>query len=81
MAVLSTALTTPFTPGVGDFAVKVAGGGAVVEMKFAADTDWVAVSSILRDEGGVVYNPVTGTQYRFTAITSGTIRVRAEQDA
>lgn len=79
MAVLSTALTTPFTPGTGDFAVQVSGGAAVVEMKLATAANWVAVGAPLRDEGAAVYNPVAGTQFRFRALSSGTVAVQADQ--
>lgn len=77
MATLTSALDTTFTPAVGDFAVQVTGGMAILEGRGTSGAAWAEVARI-RNGKGIATCTVSGEQYRFRAVDSTAV-VQADQ--
>lgn len=77
MATLTTVLSTPFTPAVGDFDAQVSGGSAFLERRQTSGAAFVPVARIDRT-GVIVANPVAGASYRFVS-ENGSPSVQADQ--
>ena len=77
MATIANAVDVTFTPAASPFVAQVSGGKARLERRQTAGAAWVVVGEM--DNTGVnIDNPVTGCQYRFTAMV-GTPVVQADQ--
>jgi hypothetical protein len=68
MTTLCTALNTPFTPAVGNFATSVAGGHAILQRQNATGAPWVTVAAGVDIAGAKTFdNPVATCNYQFIA--------------
>lgn len=81
MAVIASAVNTPFTPAATPFYVQVTGGTAILQARGSASEAWTAILQSIGAPGvgaAILQNPVTGVQYQFITV-SGTPVVRAIQ--
>lgn len=78
MATLTTALSTIFTPAVGDFNAQVTGGVARLERRQTAGAAWALVGVLETNDCKVVSNPIAAAEYRFVRMAGSPV-VQADQ--
>lgn len=79
MALLSSALNTPFTPAAGDFIVQCSAGSVELQRENASGAGFVGVGIITGGNAPIVSNPIAGARYQFVQVGSTTATPRADQ--